>query len=86
MYIPPTLSKKSTRGCVLTKQESMNKKTNKFVSGNRGPNPVERHREAKGILKTGKRDPRVSVMYRVTCQPIQARGAPLQRQIEIQGF
>ena len=38
----------------------MNKKTNKtFVSGNRGPNPVERQREAKGILKTGKRDPRV---------------------------
>lgn len=45
---------------MLTKQESMNKKTNKtFVSGNRGPNPVERQREAKGILKTGKRDPRV---------------------------
>lgn len=66
------------------KHEQKNKQ--KFVSGNRGPNPVERHREAKGILKTGKRDPRVSVMYGVTCQPIQARGAPLQRQTEIQGF
>lgn len=43
MYIPPILSQKSTRGCVLTKQERGNKQTNKktFVSGNRGSNPVE---------------------------------------------
>ena len=66
------------------KHEQKNRQT--FVSGNRRPNPVERQRDAKGILKIGKRDPRVSVMHRVTCQPVQARGAPLQRQIDVQGF
>lgn len=46
MYIPPILSQKSTRGCVLTKQERGNKQTNKktFVSGNRWSNPVERQK------------------------------------------